>query len=103
MAGKNTEYTSAFFIARTTTSVTVDLRTIAGGPIEGAGTATVRDLHGCRAIMVTDVTAGTTLEVTRLDGTQVVVSKKCAANVEYPIQCKKVLPGTSVTSYLVLW
>jgi len=101
MPGKNIEYTSAYFISRTTTSVTVDLRTIAGGPHDGTTNLT-RDGAGCRAIMVTDITAGTTLEVSRLDGIDVVITG-CAKNVEYPIQAAKVLPGTSVTSYVVLW
>jgi len=100
MSSRTTEYTSSYYVNVKTHSVTVDLRTLAGGPML---TSAVRDGVGCRAIMVADVTGGTTLEVTRLDGRQVVLTRKAAANVEYAVQAAKVRPTSTITSYIVLW
>lgn len=103
MPSRTAEHSATVYVAVNTSSVTVDCTTHASGPRFGYGTSTARSPQGARAILVTSTAAGTTVEVTRLDGTQVVLTRNATAGVEYPCQIKKVLPATSVTSYTLLW
>lgn len=103
MAAKTDDYSALYYISRNTSSVTVDVTALTSGPRNGYGTATTLTKQVSRALLVTSVAAGTTLEVTRADGTQVVLTRNAQAGVEYPVQVKKVLPATTVSEYILLW
>ncbi len=100
MARTNT-YAALWFDSLTTVTATTDITTLANGPKDGAGARL--EGRACRSIMCGNNAAGTTIEVTRLDGTQVVVTRNAQNGVEYPVQAKKLLPACTVAELIILW